>query len=185
VMRFDDRGSFDPEISFPVDGSPAGAALARGKPVQFRGPDLDRFALEAVPTVRPFGIRAVCCVPLLGYAGPFGVLVFGRRDPDGFTEEEIDRLSEVSSQVAIAVENRLAFERIAALKDKLAEEKLYLEGEITQEHNFTEIVGDSAALRQVFAQVETVAPTDATVLLLGETGTGKELLARAIHDRSS
>jgi formate hydrogenlyase transcriptional activator len=123
-------------------------------------------------------------VPLPGHDGPFGALVFGRRDPQGFTGEEVDRLAEVSSQVAIAVENRLAFEHIAALKDKLAEEKLYLESEITQQHDFTEIIGDSPALRHVLEQIEIVAATDATALLLGETGTGKELLARAIHDRS-
>ena len=153
--------------------------------MQFRGADLDRLPLEAVPTVRPLGIRAVCCVPLPGRDGPIGALVFGRHDPDGFTDEEVDQLEEVSSQIAIAVENRLAFGRIAALKEKLAEEKLYLEHEITQEHDFTEIIGDSAVLRGVLAQIETVAATDATVLLLGETGTGKELLARALHDRSS
>src|SRR4029077_10415717 len=121
------------------------------------------------------GINAVCCVPLPGREGTLGALIFGRRDPHGFTDDEVDQLAEISSQAAIAVENRLAFARIAALKDKLAEEKLYLEGEITQEHNFSEIIGDSAVLRQVLAQIETVAATDATVLLLGETGTGKEL----------
>ena len=179
------RADVDPDVSFPVEGSPAGKAFTSGRPVQFRGADLDRLPLEAVPTVRPLGIRAVCCVPLPGRDGPLGALVFGRHDPDGFTDEEVDQLLEVSSQIAIAVENRLAFGRIAALKEKLAEEKLYLEHEITQEHDFTEIIGDSAALRRVLAQIETVAATDATVLLLGETGTGKELLARALHDRSS
>jgi formate hydrogenlyase transcriptional activator len=185
LTQFDDRAIVDPEVSFPVLGSPAGEAFTTGRPVQFRGPDLDRLALEAVPTVRPLGIRAVCCVPLPGRDGPLGALVFGRYDPNGFTDDEIDQLVEVSSQVAIAVENRLAFGRIAALKEKLAEEKLYLEHEITQQHDFTEIIGDSAALRRVLAQIETVAATDATVLLLGETGTGKELLARALHDRSA
>jgi len=184
LTQYDDHGLVDPEVSFPVEGSPAGAAFTSRKPVQYRAADLDRCALEAVPTVRPLGIRAVCCVPLPGHEGPFGALIFGRYDPQGFSDDEVDRLAEVSLQVAIAVENRLAFARIAALKDKLAEEKLYLEGEITQQHNFTEIIGDSAVLRQVLAQIETVAATDATVLLLGETGTGKELLARAIHDRS-
>jgi formate hydrogenlyase transcriptional activator len=184
LTQFDGRAIVDPDVSFPVDGSPAGVAFTSRRPVQFRGSELDRFALEAVPTVRPLGITAVCCVPLPGRDGPLGALVFGRHDPHGFTDDEVDQLTEVSSQVAIAVENRLAFARIAALKDKLAEEKHYLEGEITQQHDFTEIIGDSAALRQVLAQIETVAATDATVLLLGETGTGKELLARAIHDRS-
>jgi formate hydrogenlyase transcriptional activator len=90
----------------------------------------------------------------------------------------------VASQVAIAVENALAFREIAELKNKLAEEKLYLEDEIRTEMNFEEIVGESAALKQVLAQVETVAPTESTVLVQGETGTGKELIARAIHNLS-
>jgi formate hydrogenlyase transcriptional activator len=178
-------GRAEPDLAFPADDSPAAAALAHRQPVQFRGADLDRFGDEAMSAIRALGISALACVPLLGHAGPFGVLMFGRRDPQGFADEAMDRLAEVSSQVAIAVESRLAFERISALKDKLAEEKLYLEGEIIQEHNFTEIIGDSAALRRVLAQIETVAATDATVLLLGETGTGKELIARAIHDRSA
>ena len=90
----------------------------------------------------------------------------------------------VANQVALAVENALAFQEIEALKDKLAEEKAYLEEEIRTEHDFGEIVGESTALRRVLKQVEIVAPTDATVLIRGETGTGKELIARAIHDRA-
>jgi formate hydrogenlyase transcriptional activator len=87
--------------------------------------------------------------------------------------------------MAIALENAFAYREIADLKDRLAQENLYLEDEIRSELNFEEIVGTSAALRRVLQQVETVAPTDSTVLIYGETGTGKELIARAIHDRSS
>ncbi len=94
-------------------------------------------------------------------------------------------LTHVSNQVAVAVENALAFEEIASLKNKLAEEKLYLEDEIRTEQNFEEIIGESTALKNILKQVETVAPTDSTVLIQGETGTGKELIARAIHDLSS
>ena len=90
----------------------------------------------------------------------------------------------MASQIAIAVENALAFREIEELKDKLAKEKLYLEDEIRTEYNFEEIIGESTALKRVLKQVETVAPTDSTVLILGETGTGKELIARAIHDLS-
>ncbi len=93
----------------------------------------------------------------------------------------MDLLAQVAGQVAIAVENALAFQEIAELKNKLAQEKLYLEDEIRSEMNFDEIVGESASLRAVLKQVETVAPTDSTVLITGETGTGKELIARAIH----
>ena len=96
----------------------------------------------------------------------------------------MDLLVQVAGQVAIAVENALAFQEIAELKNKLAQEKLYLEDEIRSEMNFDEIVGESSSLRAVLKQVETVAPTDSTVLIQGETGTGKELIARAIHNLS-
>ena len=109
----------------------------------------------------------------------------GRRGDDAFSPEEVELLGEVAKQIAIAVENAQAYRQIAELKDKLAKEKLYLEEEIRTEHNFEEIVGESAALRRVLKQVETVAPTDSTVLIHGETGTGKELIARAIHNLSS
>jgi formate hydrogenlyase transcriptional activator len=97
---------------------------------------------------------------------------------------DLDFLRQVANQVAVAVENALAFEEIQALQDKLNKEKVYLEDEIRTEHNFDEIVGESAALRRVLKEVETVAPTDSTVLIRGETGTGKELIARALHQLS-
>ena len=112
------------------------------------------------------------------------VLALGRRQEDAFDEDEIEFLNQVASQVAIAVENALAYGEITDLRDKLAQEKLYLEDEIRGEIDFEGIVGQSSALRQVLQLVDTVAPSDSTVLLFGETGTGKELIARAIHDRS-
>jgi formate hydrogenlyase transcriptional activator len=108
----------------------------------------------------------------------------GRIQDDGFTGEEVELLSQVAQQVAIAVENGLAFKEIAQLKNKLAKEKLYLEEEIQTAYNFEEIVGESRALRRVLKEVETVAPTGSTVLILGETGSGKELIARALHNLS-
>jgi formate hydrogenlyase transcriptional activator len=110
--------------------------------------------------------------------------VLGRTGDASSSPEDLEFLAQVSGQIAIAVENALAYREIAELKDKLAQEKLYLEEEIRSEMSFENIVGDSPALKHVLELVETVAPNDSTVLLLGETGTGKELIARAIHDRS-
>ena len=109
----------------------------------------------------------------------------GTLAPDAIQPEDIDLLAQAANQIAIAVENALAYREIAELKNKLAEEKLYLEEEIRTEHNFEEVVGESAALKRALSAVETVSPTDSTVLVLGETGTGKEMIARAIHDLSS
>jgi formate hydrogenlyase transcriptional activator len=127
--------------------------------------------------------KLVCHVPLISRERVLGTLGVGRTNP--FSSKDLDFLKQVARQVAIAVENALSYGQIAELKDKLAREKLYLEDEIRSELNFEEIIGKSDALRKVLQQVETVAPTDSTVLIYGETGTGKELIARAIHDLSS
>jgi formate hydrogenlyase transcriptional activator len=126
----------------------------------------------------------VCCVPLITQGRAFGSLNLASRRFDAFTPQDVELLQQVAAQVAIAVENALAFKEIDALKNKLAEEKLYLEEEIRSEFNFEEIVGESAALKRALAQVELAAPAGTSVLLLGETGTGKELFARAIHNLS-
>jgi formate hydrogenlyase transcriptional activator len=129
------------------------------------------------------GAKTIAFVPLIGRHRVLGSLGVGRTDP--FSPKDVVFLKQVAGQVAIAVENALAYAKIADLKDKLAREKLYLEDEIRSELNFEEIIGKSETLRKVLQQVETVAPTDSTVLIYGETGTGKELIARAIHDLSS
>jgi formate hydrogenlyase transcriptional activator len=113
-----------------------------------------------------------------------GNLALARVTEDTFTEEDVEFLSQAAGQIAIAIDNALAYAEILELKDKLAQEKLYLEDEIRSEMHSEQIVGNSPALNHVLQLVETVAPGDSTVLLLGETGTGKELIARAIHDRS-
>src|SRR6202041_2965924 len=112
------------------------------------------------------------------------VLALASREKNAFDREATAFLSQVAQQVAIGVENALAYGEIAELKDKLAQEKLYLEDEIRGEMDFEGIVGPSSGLRHVLNLVETVAPSNSTVLLLGETGTGKELIARAVHERS-
>jgi formate hydrogenlyase transcriptional activator len=130
------------------------------------------------------GIRhSSCCVPLISRDRVLGTLGVKRNDP--FSAQDINFLKQVAGPVAIAVENAMAYGRIAELTGKLAREKVYLEDQIRSELNFEEIIGKSEALRTVLQQVETVAPTDSTVLICGETGTGKELIARAIHDLSS
>jgi formate hydrogenlyase transcriptional activator len=111
-------------------------------------------------------------------------MTLASRKPDAFSESDVELMVQISVQVAIAVENALAFQQIGELKNRLAEEKLYLEDEIRTEFNFDEIVGKSQALGRILQQIENVAGTDSTVLILGETGTGKELIARAIHNLS-
>ena len=108
----------------------------------------------------------------------------GSRQPDNFGQQDLDLLSQISTQIALAVDNAIAYGRVTEARDRLEEERLYLESEIRSEYNFEDIVGKSAALRKVLDQVAIVAPTGSTVLLHGETGTGKELFARAIHNLS-
>jgi formate hydrogenlyase transcriptional activator len=130
------------------------------------------------------GLKSHCLIPIVNRGRPLGILGIGRTTEAPFTPEDIEFLTQVSGQIAIAIENALAYQEISELKDKLAQEKSYLEEEIRSEMNFENIIGKSPALKHVLELVETVAPNDSTVLLLGETGTGKELIARAIHDWS-
>ena len=129
-------------------------------------------------------VKSACFIPLASRGRALGDLMIVRLTEGTFTAEDVDFLSQAAGQIAIAIENALAYREISELKDKLAQEKLYLEEEIRSEMNFAEIVGKSSALRKVLKRVETVAPTDSTVLIYGETGAGKELIARAIHDFS-
>ena len=130
------------------------------------------------------GIKTSCFIPLVNRGRALGVLGFSRCTDGSFSPDDIAFLSQASGQIAIAVENALAYSEISALKEKLAQEKLYLEEEFRSEMGFEQIIGNSARLKEALKLVETVAQSDSTVLLLGETGTGKELMARAIHDHS-
>jgi formate hydrogenlyase transcriptional activator len=177
-------GIFKPETTVSRDNSPAGRAISTSRPLIARGSELDGYDSEIIRILRAEGLQAVCCTPLVHHGHTFGTLNLASRRLDAFTAQDLELLQPVGAQIAIAVENALAFKEIDALKNKLAVEKLYLEEEIRSEFNFEEIVGESAALKRALAQVELAAPAGTTVLLLGETGTGKELFARAIHNLS-
>jgi formate hydrogenlyase transcriptional activator len=131
------------------------------------------------------GIQSICAVPLTSTQHKLGAIFIGSVAEDTYGEEEVRFLSLVATQVCSAIENHLACGQIAELKGRVQKENFDIEEEISEEHDFKEIIGRSAALRNALLQVETVAPTDCTVLICGETGTGKELIARAIHDRSA
>jgi formate hydrogenlyase transcriptional activator len=154
------------------------------KPVVLDTREPDNFVHGTTDIAAAEGIKALCLIPLVNRGRVLGILATSRSTETPFTPEDVDFLSRASGQIAIAIENALAYQEISELKDKLAQEKLYLEEEIRTDSGFERIIGKSAALKRVLQIVETVAPSDSTALLLGETGTGKELIARAIHDRS-
>src|SRR5258707_9985673 len=179
----DSKGFVREEVPIPIEGTPPGMAFKTGEPIVGLIRDLCNMIPDSPPLAE--GLKTGCVLPLASRGRMHGVLLLGRRDENTFSRDDVKFLMQVASQVAIAVENALAYKKIAELKEKLTQEKLYLEDEIRTELNFEEIVGKSAALRRVLKQVATVAPTDSTVLIYGETGTGKELVARAIHNLSS
>jgi formate hydrogenlyase transcriptional activator len=178
------KGLMREEMLVRMEGSITGTAFRTRQPLV-----LDRAAMEGFdsPTsrlLRDEGVHSMVCMPLLTHDRVLGTLSLASLRDAAFEQADVDLLVQVAGQVAIAVENALAFQEIGELKNKLAQEKLYLEDEIRSEMNFDEIVGEGASLRAVLKQVETVAATDSTVLIQGETGTGKELIARAIHNLS-
>jgi formate hydrogenlyase transcriptional activator len=166
--------------------TPTRIAITRRQAAVFSEQDLRELCLESPVGKRLLdeGVKAFCSVPLLSHDRALGALNVGRCHDAPFSQDDVELLTEVSKQVAIAVENAQAYRQITELKDKLANEKLYLEEEIRTEHDFDEIVGENPALRRVLKEVETVAATGSTVLIRGETGTGKELIARALHQLS-
>ena len=134
--------------------------------------------------VRAEGLLSRVTVPLMGINGPLGALVMCGRKANLFSGADSDLLLEIGTQVSLVLDNALAYGHLRASRDDLEEQRLYLESEIESEYNFEDIVGRSAAIRKVLDQVAIVAPTSSTALLHGETGTGKELIARAIHNLS-
>jgi formate hydrogenlyase transcriptional activator len=185
ALDFPDRkGFFTEDILIPVEGSMPGETFQSGKPWVVNRLDSSQVSPEMYAKAAGEGMNSFCDVPLASRGRLLGVLALASREENAFDRDEITFVSQVAQQVAIGLENALAYGEISNLKDKLAQEKLYLEEEIRGEIDFEGIVGQSSALRHVLDLVETVAPSDSTVLLLGETGTGKELIARAVHDRS-
>jgi formate hydrogenlyase transcriptional activator len=159
-------------------------ALETLKPVVVGKADPSEVPLEIYNEMVAEGLESSCLFPLINRGRALGILSIARTTQVPFAPYDVEFLTQAAGQIAIAIENALAYHEISQLKDKLAQEKLYLEEEIRGEMNFENIVGNSPTLMHVLELVETVAPNDSTVLLLGETGTGKELIARAIHDRS-
>jgi formate hydrogenlyase transcriptional activator len=146
--------------------------------------DIEKLPPAVLERLKAESIVALADAPLGTSNGPFGFISMGSKRPHKFGQEDLDILSQISAQISLALDNALAYGRLSASRNRLEDERLYLESEIRAEYNFEDLVGKSAALRKVLDQVEIVAPTGSTVLLRGETGTGKELIARAIHSHS-
>jgi formate hydrogenlyase transcriptional activator len=180
----DRPGIVKQEMTVPLESSPSGKCFNNSQPLLAHGAEIDHYDVEAIRFIRSQGVETICCVPLITHGRTFGTLNLASIRVDAFSPQDVELLRQVAAQIAIAVENALAFKEIDALKDKLAVEKLYLEEEIRTEFNFEEIIGESPILKQALAQVSLVSPAGTTVLVLGETGTGKELIARAIHNLS-
>jgi len=159
-------------------------ALETLKPVVRTITHADEFPSDYYKLLVAEGLKSQCVIPLVNRGRAVGVLAIARTRNNSFAPEEVDFIGEASGQIAVAIENSLAYRELCELKERLAQENLYLEQEIRGDADFGQIVGSSPPLKQVLQLVETVAPTDSTVLLLGETGTGKELIARAVHAHS-
>ena len=171
-------------IYYEPEGTVSGVTFKTGQPFYLPRPDTERFFSPVAQRFFERGLKTLYAVPVTVHGRMLGVLSVASSREDALTQDDRELFQEISKQVAIAAANALAVRDLEALKNKLAQEKLYLEDEIRSEFNFEEIIGQSPALRQVLRLVETVAASDSTVLLLGETGTGKELIARAVHDHS-
>jgi formate hydrogenlyase transcriptional activator len=182
----DDPGAESSALEgLPVRRSAPEAVFRTGEPLVVNRLDAATFTSD-VPYRRPTdqAMKALCDLPLISRGRVVGVLGLSSLHEDAFGPDDVAFMMRAAGQIAMAIENALAYGEIRKLKEALAHEKVYLEDEIRHELNFHEIIGRSAVLRRVLKQVETVAPTDSTVLIYGETGTGKELIARAIHNMS-
>jgi formate hydrogenlyase transcriptional activator len=169
----------------PFENTPIGEAFTKAAPVIACREDIERLPNEIAKSLLSEGLNSFSVVPLIYRKRVLGTLNLACRRENAYKETEIKLLEETASQFAVALDNALAYRHIEELNEKLAEEKQYLANEIRSNYFFEEIIGDSPSLRSILRQVEVVAPSDSTVLICGETGTGKELVARAIHNLSS
>ena len=179
------KGLLQEGLSVPVEGSPTGRALTSRQPVFITRSDIAQFGSDVAQRILAEGLKSACCLPLISHGRPLGTLVVASLQEGTFPEKDAELLQHVANQIAIGVENALAYRQVVDRANKLSEEKLYLQDEIRTEYNFEEIIGESPALKRILEQLQTVAPTDSTILIEGETGTGKELIARAIHNLST
>ena len=177
----DDTDTLAADGRTPIEGTISGLVFRTGEPVLVQRLSDAAFAPSTMNALARLNIQSGCWVPLIHHGKTIGTLGVLSRLESGIGQQDANILARMAGQVAMAVDNSIAFRRIAELRDKLRQEKQYLEDEINLENRYEDIVGESKGLRQVLKQIETVAPTTATVLIQGETGTGKELLARAIH----
>ncbi|HEX9455543.1 MAG TPA: sigma 54-interacting transcriptional regulator [Candidatus Binatia bacterium] len=179
------KGLIQEGLSIPVEGSPTGHALTTRQPVFITRTEIAQFGSDIARRILAEGLKSALCLPLISHGRPLGTLVVASLREERFPEKDAELLQHVANQIAIAVENSLTFRQVVDRANRLSEEKLYLQDEIRTEYNFEEIVGESPALKRILQQIATVAPTDSTILIEGETGTGKELIARAIHNLSA
>ena len=182
ASRFDEI--IGTETAMPLHEAPAGRAILERKTKFFKGSDLAAIDSPFASRLLQAGLQTLCCIPLKGAKGVLGTLNLGSTKEQAVKAGDLSLLNHIASQLAVSIENARAFQEVKELKNKLKQEKLYLENEIQSELNFEEIVGEDPEILKVLSQVKVVAPTDATVLILGETGTGKELVARAVHRMS-
>ena len=173
------KGPFKPE------GMPAAEVLATGKPVVAWDTDIGRYPSPLFRQYVALGLKSLCSLPLIARDRIMGTLALSRMNDLPWTSDDLAFLMQIAGQIAIAVENSLAYHELEEIKERLATEKLYLEDEIRVDHDIGNMVGQSLAFQSIVKSVQIVAPTDSTALILGETGTGKELVARAIHELSA